>query len=117
MLDFFGMDSQMPTSSAFRQQRAKFRPEAFAEVFRSFNNSFFSLGVTQKQTAHGYRCIAADGSTVSFSSTNKFAPDEYFVSQGHSAKGFYSLHINALYDLDRNMYTAALLQPVHIAMP
>jgi len=114
MIDFFKMDACMPTSSAFRQQRAKLMPEAFAEVFHLFNNSYFSLGVPQKQIADGYRCIAADGSTVSFFSSNKFAADEYFVSEGHSAKGFYSLHINALYDLDRNMYTAALLQPVHV---
>ncbi len=113
MIDFFGMDASMPTSSAFRQQRAKLMPEAFAEVFNSFSNSYFSLGGSQKQTADGYHCIAADGSTVSFFSSNKFAADEYFVSEGHSAKGFYNLHINALYDLDRNMYTAALLQPVH----
>ncbi len=114
MIDLFEMDASMPTSSAFRQQRAKLMPEAFAEVFNSFNNSYFSLGAPQKQIADGYRYIAADGSTVSFFSSSKFAADEYFVSEGHSAKGFYSLHINALYDLDRNMYTAALLQPVHM---
>jgi len=113
MLDFFGMDDQMPTSSAFRQQRAKLSPEAIAEVFRTFSHSFFSLGTPKQHTADGYRCIAADGSTATFSSSGSFAPDEYFVSEGHSAKGFYSLHVNALYDLDRHMYTAALLQPVH----
>lgn len=113
MLDFFGMDEQMPTSSAFRQQRAKLSPQAIAEVFRTFTHSFFSLGAPKQPIAHGYRCIAADGSTVSFSSSRRFAPDEYFVSGGHAAKGFYSLHINALYDLDRDMYAAALLQPVH----
>lgn len=113
MIDFFGMDANMPTSSAFRQQQDKLKPEAFAHVFNSFNNSYFSLGAPQKQIAKGYRCIAADGSSVSFSSSKKFASDDYFVSEGHSAKGFYSIHINALYDLDRNMYTAALLQPVH----
>ncbi len=113
LLDFFGMDAQMPTSSAFRQQRDKLSPEALAEVFGTFSHSFFSLGAPKQHIADGYRCIAADGSTVSFSGSSQFASDEYFVSGGHSAKGFYSLHINALYDLDRNMYAAALLQPVH----
>lgn len=28
-----------------------------------------------------------------------FSSPEYFVSEGHSAKGFYSMHLNALYDL------------------
>lgn len=113
MLDFFGMDALMPTSSAFRQQRAKLRPQALSEIFYAFNSSYFPLGTVQKPIAFGYRCIAADGSTASFFSRPKFAADDYFVSDGHSAKGFYSLHINALYDLDRNMYAASLLQPVH----
>lgn len=39
--------------------------------------------------------------------------EEYFVSEGHSRKGFYSIHINAFYDLSTNTYTDALLQPVH----
>lgn len=113
MLDFFGMDPDMPTSSAFRQQRAKLKPEAIQAVFDTFNNSYFALGAPQDSIVTGYRCIAADGSTASFFSSSKFAAEDYFVSGGHSAKGFYSLHINALYDLDRNMYIGALLQPVH----
>lgn len=50
------------------------------------------------------------GSTVSFFSSRRFTADDYLVSEGHSSKGFYSLHINAFYDLDRNMYTGALLR-------
>ena len=113
MLDFFGLDAAMPTSSAFRQQRAKLKPEALEDVFLSFNSSFFQLAPPQNHIADGYRCIAAGGSTVSFFSSRRFAADDYLVSEGHSSKGFYSLHINAFYDLDRNMYTGALLQPVH----
>ena len=47
------------------------------------------------------------------SSTPKLAPDEYFVSGGHSAKGFYSVHLNALYDLNSHTYMDAVIQPVH----
>lgn len=112
MLDFFGLDAAMPTSSAFRQQRAKLKPEALEDVFLSFNSSFFQLAPPQNHIADGYRCIAADGSTVSFFSSRRFTADDYLVSEGHSSKGFYNLHINAFYDLDRNMYTGALLQPV-----
>lgn len=35
------------------------------------------------------------------------------MEPGHSAKGFYSVHINAFYDLERHTYTDALLQSVH----
>ena len=108
LLDFFDMDSDKPTDSAFNQQRAKLRPGAVEAVFHKFNGSVDSLSV---QT--DYRFLAADGSTATFFSNPKFSSSEYFVEPGHPAKGFYSVHINAFYDLERHTYTDALLQPVH----
>ncbi len=60
-----------------------------------------------------FRLLAADGSTFTFFSRPSYASPEYFVSEGHSAKGFYSMRLNALYDLDQHTYPAALIQPVH----
>ncbi len=74
MPGFFGMDDRMPTSSAFRQQRAKLSPEALAQVFGTFSHSFFSPGAPKQHIADGCRCVAADGSSVSFSSSSRFAP-------------------------------------------
>lgn len=113
LLDFFDFDPDAPTSSAFRQQRAKLRPEAIKEVFDEFNSSLIGMGPPARSSATGYRCLAADGSTVSFYSTPRFSPDSYFVSEGHSMKGFYSVHVNALFDIDCHLYMDALLQPVH----
>lgn len=113
LLDFFGFDPDAPTSSAFFQQRAKLKPEVLKAVFDVFNSSLFSLDPAVPRTVPGYRCLAADGSTASFYSMPQFSPEDYFVSEGHSMKCFYSLHINALYDIDRHMYTDVLLQPVH----
>lgn len=113
MLDFFNFDPQAPTSSAFCQQRAKLKPAAFKAVFDSFNRSLFQFEPSLPRATPGYRCLAADGSTASFYSTPQFSPEDYFVSEGHSIKGFYSLHVNALYDIDRHMYVDTLLQPVH----
>jgi Transposase DDE domain. len=109
LLDFFGMNpSTLPTASAFNQQRAKLKPDAFEAVFKSFNTNTAAL-----ENSNGYRCLAADGSTSTFFSNPRFAPDEYFVSEGHSMKGFYSMHLNALFDLERHVYTDAVIQPVH----
>lgn len=108
LLDFFDMDIDKPSDSAFNQQRAKLKPEALESVFRKFNESVDFL---HSQTE--YRFLAADGSTATFFSRPKFSPAEYFVEPGHSAKGSYSIHINAFYDLERHTYTDALLQPVH----
>lgn len=113
LLDFFALDHDTPTSSALCQQRAKLKPEALKAVFDAFNRSLFALDLAVPRTVPGYRCLAADGSTASFYSTPQFSSEDYFVSQGHSMKGFYSLHINTLYDIDRHLYTDVLLQPVH----
>ena len=96
------MDTDRPTDSAFNQQRAKLEPEALEAVFHNFNESLDPLGAPPK-----YRFLAADGSTATFFSRPQFSPDEYFVEPGHSTKGFYSIHINAFYDLDRHIYTSA----------
>lgn len=39
LIDFFGLNPDAPTSSAFRQQRAKLKPEALKETFDLFNAS------------------------------------------------------------------------------
>ena len=110
LLDFFGMSGQSPTSSAFFQQRTKLKPEALKDVFDAFTGAV-PVGAARYP---GYRLIAADGSTASYFSTDKYSlPEEYFTSPGNSIKGAYSIHINAFQDLDSHMYTDALLQPVH----
>lgn len=106
--DFFDFYPDAPSLSALNQQRDKLKPQALEEVFRQLNTSLSKLG-----PASHYRHLAADGSTFSFFSTPKWAPEEYFVSEGHSAKGFYSVHLNALYDLDTHTYLGAFIQPIH----
>lgn len=108
LLDFFGLDTEKPTSSAFVQQRTKLLPSAIEAVFQNFN------ALVDSHPEHlEYRLFAADGSTATFLSRTGCAPDEYYVDQGHSAKGFYSIHINAMYDLTKHTYVDAFLQPVH----
>lgn len=108
LLDFFGVSTETPTDSALNQQRAKLRPEALESVFKHFHSS-----VCSGRKASPYRFIAADGSGLTFTSRSCFASPEYYVSEGHSAKGYYSMHLNAFYDLDTHTYTDALIQPVH----
>lgn len=89
-------------------QRAKLMPDALQSVFYQFNTSALSL-----EDSADYIFLAVDGSTFTFFSRPRFASDEYFVSGGHSAKRFYSMHLNAFYNLDRHIYTNASIQPVH----
>lgn len=108
LLDFLGLDANAPSASAFNQQRAKLKPEALEAVFHHFNNSIHS-----REKSSGYRFFAADGSSFTFFSKPIFASEEYKVCEGHSAKGFYSVHLNAFYDLQKHTYSDALIQPVH----
>ena len=107
LLDFFGLQADSPSASAFNQQRAKLRPEALEAVFRHFNSAILA------DADSPFRFLAADGSTFTFFSRPSFSSPEYFVSEGHSAKGFYSMHVNAFYDLQKHIYSDALIQPVH----
>lgn len=108
LLDFFGMSTDAPSASAFSQQRAKLKPEALEAVFKHFNTS-----IQSEEKSSEYRFSAVDGSTLTFFSKPNFAPEEYHVCEGHSAKGFYSIHLNAFYDLQKHTYSDALIQPVH----
>lgn len=112
MLDFWGIDPSIPTASALNQQRAKLKPDALEAVFKQFNCASATLDSAAVSTGN-YRFLAADGSTCTFFSTPSFAPDEYYCSPAHSAKGFYSMHLNAFFDLDSHTYTDALIQAVH----
>lgn len=108
IMDFFGVVPDAPSDSALNQQRAKLSPEAVESVFRRFCDLVDSLGGHS-----GYRYIAADGSTATYFSNSSFSPKEYYYTPSNSAKGAYSMHINAFYDLDRHTYTDAIIQPYH----
>lgn len=111
MLDFWGLDSSIPTASALSQQRAKLKPDALEAVFRHFNSTSMELPPASFMDSH-YRFLAADGSTCTFFSTPAFSSPDYYCCPGHSANGVYSMHLNAFYDLDTHTYTDALIQPV-----
>lgn len=104
MLNFWGLDSSMPTASALSQQRAKLKPETLEAVFRYFNSSAMELPSVSLKDAH-YRFLAADGSACTFFSTPAFSSPDYYCCPGHSANGVYSMHLNAFYDLDTHTYT------------
>ena len=112
ILDFWGMDTSMPTASALNQQRSKLKPEALEAVFKQFNSVTATLDATALDTGN-YRLLVADGSTCTFFNTPSFAPDEYYCSPGNSAKGAYSMHLNTFFDLNTHTYTDALIQAVH----
>ena len=103
IMDFFGLDPNIGTSSAFIQQRAKILPEAFECLFQHFVST-----VDENKLYHGLRMIAVDGSDLQIAA-NPSDLDSYYPG-ANGQKDYNLLHINAMYDLLQHTYTDAVIQ-------
>ena len=103
IMDFFGLDPNIGTSSAFIQQRSKILPDAFEHLFRHFTNE-----VDENKLYHGLRLLAVDGSDLQIAA-NPNDPDSYYPG-ANGQKSYNLLHINAMYDLRQHTYTDAIIQ-------
>ena len=103
IMDFFGLDPNIGTSSAFIQQRAKILPEAFECLFQHFT----SKG-DENRLYHGLRMLAVDGSDLQIAA-NPCDPDSHYPGV-NGRKAYNLLHINAMYDLLQHTYTDAVIQ-------
>lgn len=106
LLDHFKCTLNTPSPSAFVQQRAKIKPDAFEELFRIFTRSAHF-----KRLWNGYRVIAADGSDICFSADESDI-DSYYPEKKNQ-KSYNLLHLNAMYDLCENIYLDAVVQKLH----
>lgn len=90
-----------PSVSAFVQQRAKILPEAFETLFRHFTNEIY----TQKSK---YRLLAIDGSDVLTAPDPDEKTAHFPVVNNQKAYNLY--HLNAIMDLENNIYVDVVLQ-------
>lgn len=102
MIDILGNKSDMASVSAFVQQRSKIRPSAFEDIFRTFANE-----MSIEKLFEGYRLLAVDGSDL-LTPTNRADVDSLFEIKDRSPYNLY--HLNALYDLNSNVYLDAIVQ-------
>ena len=103
MLDCLDFKETPASVSALVQQRSKLLPEALEYLFREFTNR------CQKPKLHkGYRLLAVDGSDLQFTA-NPNDPLSYFPGV-NGQKPYSFLHLNALYDLNSNLYLDAVIQ-------
>ena len=103
LMDFFDLDSAIPTSSAFIQQRAKIIPEAFETLFHHFTDH-----ICEQKTYKGYRLFAVDGSDLQIAANPQDTDSFYPGANGQ--KPYSLLHINAMYDLLQHVYVDAIIQ-------
>ena len=102
LLKHFGCSADIPSSSAFVQQRSKISEEAFPMLF-----SLFVKKTDYSKLYKGLRLIAADGSDIHIP-TNPSHPDSFFPGVNEQAS-YNMLHLDAMYDLLRHTYTDASL--------
>lgn len=105
LFQFFGIrNKDIPSKSAFTQQRKKFNSDFFPYLLESFNKA-----IPFKKTFHGFHLVAVDGSDINLPTDNK--DHIYRIKQARSDNYYYQMHLNALYDICENRYVTAITQP------
>jgi len=102
IIDAFEAEPDMPTASAFVQQRCKIKPEAFKTIFDGFTSKL----VSKKDDE--LRILAIDGSDVQIATNPNDRSSYYPGAKGQ--KPYNLLHLNALFDLTHKIYTASVIQ-------
>ena len=90
------------TASAFVQQRGKLFPSVFEEILRRF-----TLQNRPKRQWNGYTLLAVDGSHVQIPSDIHDESTHFNGTKG--GRGYNLLHLNALYDLESQLYQRSLI--------
>ena len=103
MLDHLDFKETPASVSALVQQRSKLLPEALEYLFREFTDKCH-----RPKLYKGYRLLAVDGSDLQFTA-NPNDPLSYFPGV-NGQKPYSFLHLNALYDLNSNLYLDAVVQ-------
>ena len=102
LLDLFDASAETPSASAFIQQRDKLRPIAFESIFKNFSKKLMN------SFDNDIPVFAIDGSDIQIP-TNPTDTESYIAgTNGH--KGYNLLHINALYDLNKHIYSDVIIQ-------
>jgi len=106
LLDEFDFSVDVPTSSAFVQQREKILVDTFAFIFKQFNDLSLNL-----KKHRGYRLLALDGSNLIFAADPE-CPNT-FIQTNPNSKGYNSKCLTVLYDLCNKVYLDAVIQDIH----
>ena len=103
MLDCLDFEEMPASVSALVQQRSKILPEAMEYLFHKFTET-----CEKSMLYKGFRLLAVDGSDLQFTA-NPDDPLSYFPGV-NGQKPYSFLHLNALYDLNSNLYLDAVVQ-------
>lgn len=99
LLTYFQYNQNTPTPSAYNQQKAKIKPEAFKYLLDKFTEI-----LPQSREYKGYRLIACDGSDINVARGKE--GDVTYIPNGNK-RGFSLMHLSAFYDILNNLYLDA----------
>ena len=102
IIDAFDANPNLPSASAFVQQRCKIKPEAFKSIFDGFSSKLVN------DDPKSLRILAVDGTDVQIATNPKDASSYFPGINGR--KPYNLLHLNALFDLNHSIYTDAMIQ-------
>ena len=102
LLDLFQASAETPTTSAFIQQRSKIKPTAFESIFKKFSKRLMV------QSENDMPIFAVDGSDIQIPTNS--ADTKSYIEGTNGHKGYNLLHINALYDLNKHIYSDVIIQ-------
>lgn len=102
LIDAFNAESDLPSTSAFVQQRCKVKPDVFKTIFDGFTSKIID------KSSSDVRILAVDGSDIQIATNPDDLSSYYPGSNGQ--KPYNLLHLNALYDLKNHIYTDVIVQ-------
>lgn len=104
IIEYFNFNAKkICTTSAFVQQRSKIKYDAFKQIFNDFTKAAY-----ENESQENLPLIAVDGSDV-ITSADENAKESFFIDVNGDKK--YNLyHVNALFDLNKKMYTDVIIQ-------
>lgn len=101
LYNYFGLNIDNPTISAFIQQRSKIKLDAFVWLFHQFNQLTYNH---KRHLFRGYRLLAVDGSTIRI---RKDKNDIYTYCQKND---FNAYHLNVMFDILEHTYQDFVIQ-------
>lgn len=105
LLEYFSYASDMPTTSAFTQQRDKISSSAFEDLFYSFTND-----LTDNLKSDGYSFYAVDGSKINIPTVSDSDEDYTYFSREDQCS-YCQIHLDAIFDLENQRYMGASFCP------
>lgn len=106
LMGYFKIEEKTPSAAAFVQQRQKILPQALYTLFQRF-----TAWLHPGKAFRGYRLLAVDGTSLKSVSypedTGSYRPG---TERQH---GWNMHHINALFDLENQIYTDLIVQKEH----